>query len=546
MADNALNTSSGTVIRPSLTVRALALALLFCVEKFVLDFFVDFDAAQTAHGLGEVVRTGQHWGFRFLVAFGVSLALFGYVQKNAGFSEVNNECRLIPLRRSWLLLHAFLFLLLVLLSYSLYGGHGLIFPFAVTVSFWLICALGAVLAAGAALAPWSLWRRGTIALGALWLYAGVAALAGASAMQWSQKLWAPTARLTFWLVGWLLLPLLPSLHADPTTLTLGTDHFAVQVAEVCSGLEGVGLMFAFCCVWLFYFRKEYIFPRALTLIPAGLLLIFLLNVIRIASLVVIGDAGFPDVAVFGFHSQAGWIAFNIAACGIAVVSRRSRWLNHSAGDAEVGVIENPTAPFLVPFLAIVAAGMVAHAASSGFETFYFLRLLAGGVALWAFRRRLAALDWRMSWRGPIAGVLVLVLWLAAAQFLVTRSGMPVALQGMSALPKAIWVADRVCAAVITVPLAEELAFRGYLMRRLQRADFESLRFEHVGLGPLLLSSLLFGLAHGGWWLPGIAAGLVYGAVLRLTGRFGEAVAAHVTTNAILAGFVLIGNQWQLW
>jgi hypothetical protein len=31
-----------------------------------------------------------------------------------------------------------------------------------------------------------------------------------------------------------------------------------------------------------------------------------------------------------------------------------------------------------------------------------------------------------------------------------------------------------------------------------------------------------------------------------TGRFGEAVAAHATSNALLAAYILLGSQWQLW
>ncbi len=33
---------------------------------------------------------------------------------------------------------------------------------------------------------------------------------------------------------------------------------------------------------------------------------FALNALRIAILMLIGNAGFPDVAAYGFHSQAGW------------------------------------------------------------------------------------------------------------------------------------------------------------------------------------------------------------------------------------------------
>jgi exosortase/archaeosortase family protein len=66
----------------------------------------------------------------------------------------------------------------------------------------------------------------------------------------------------------------------------------------------MGLMLAFGTVLLLLFRHEYIFPRALLLIPAGLLLSFALNIARIAGLVLIGNAGYPEAAVYGFQ---GWL-----------------------------------------------------------------------------------------------------------------------------------------------------------------------------------------------------------------------------------------------
>lgn len=546
MAVPLLRAALSAALKPSMAVRALCAALLLCCEKLLLDTFVDFNAAQTAQGLGEFVRVGQHFGFRFLVSFGISLAMFSYVRKDVGISQLNDEARLVPLRWPWLLLHAVCVSLLVPLSYSLYGNHGLNLPFSEIVVLWILFAFGAVLAVGAAIAPWAFWYRLRVLLGVLWLYASLAAFAAASAMLWSQRLWAPTAKLTFDLVRRLLSPLLPTLQSDSTLMILGTDRFTVQVAEVCSGLEGVGLMLAFCCAWLVYFRKEYIFPRALLLIPTGLLLIFLLNVVRIAGLVVIGNAGYPEVAVFGFHSQAGWIAFNIAACGIVVVSRRSRWLSHADSQATATAGDNPTAAYLVPFLAIIAVGMLAQASSNGFELLYPLRLIAAAAALWAFRTKLASLDWGFSWRGPVSGLILGLLWLFAARHWIAPSGMPVALAEMNPISRNLWIAGRVCAALVTVPLAEELAFRGFLLRRLQNADFEAVQFELVGWAPLALSSLVFGLAHGALWLPGVVAGLVFGGLLKLTGRFGEAVSAHVTSNAILATWVLAQNQWQLW
>jgi CAAX prenyl protease-like protein len=565
--------------RMSLAARAALFALVLFCEKFLLNFLVDFDAAQTATGLGALLRVTQHWAFRFMVALAVSLALFAYARADSRWPLINSAARGTPIRPSWLALHVALLLPLAPLSYFLYG-HGVVMPFALQLALWLGFALAAVLALLRALGPWPMWRQAAGMLGALWLYAAITAALAAGAMQWSESLWGPTAAVTFEAVRAVLLPFIPSLQADAATRVLSSRHFAVEVSDVCSGLEGAGLLLAFCGAWLLCFRREYIFPRALILIPLGLALSFALNVVRIAALMLIGDAGFPGVAQYGFHSQAGWIAFNCAAGLIAFASRRSTYLNlaarqerallrlraaaalpaaaasgaagvggsaAAAGDAAAaGATENPTAVYLLPFLLILLAGMIARAVSSGFEQLYVLRLVAAAAALaWGWPK-LRALSWRCSWRGPLAGVAVFALWILAARLLTRSSAMPAALAAMSSPARTLWITARVTAAVITVPLAEELAFRGYLMRRIAAADFETVRFGSVGATALIVSAVAFGIGHGTLWLAGVAAGLIYGAVLMRTERFGEAVVAHVTTNALLAAYVLLWGQWQLW
>ncbi|MGH8206840.1 MAG: exosortase E/protease, VPEID-CTERM system [Steroidobacteraceae bacterium] len=564
-------TFEGTGSRMSLAGRAAVFGLVLFCEKFLLNFLVDFDVAQTASGLGGVVRAIQHDGFRFMVAFAVSLALFAYARGEQRWALINSASRGTPVRLSWVALHVLLVLPLAPLSFYLFG-RGYVLPFALLVALWVLFALGAVWALARALAPWAMWRDAARALGALALYAAVTAAVAAGAMQWSEKLWGPTAAITFEMVRYVLIPIIPSLQADAATRVLSSSHFAVQVSDVCSGLEGAGLLLAFCSAWLLCFRREYDFPRALILIPLGLALSFALNVLRIAGLMMIGDAGYPGIAQYGFHSQAGWIAFNCAAGLIAFASRRSVWLNRAAREeralqaelpataavspgsrgatdapeAALPRSDNPTAVYLLPFLLILAAGMIARAVSSGFEQLYVLRPIAAAAALvWGWPR-LRALNWRCSWRGPLAGVAIFALWIAVARVLTVRAGMPAALAAMAPSWRLLWVVIRVAAAVLTVPLAEELAFRGYLMRRIVAADFESVRFRSVGVTALIVSAVAFGIGHGALWFPGVIAGLVYGLVLINTDRFGEAVAAHATTNALLAAYVLLWGQWQLW
>src|SRR6185312_10556788 len=344
-------------------------------------------------------------------------------------------------------------------SYNLYGNHGVHLPFLALGCTAILLMSAAVLALLAALAPWPLWRRAAAAVGIRWAYAALVAVAATGAIVWSQDLWGPTAQLTFQLVRNVLLPILPTLKADAATRVLRTPDFAVEVSSICSGLEGVGLMLAFCSAWLLYFRGEYRFPRALLIIPAGVLLVFALNVVRIAALVLIGNAGYPAIAVYGFHSEAGWIGFNCVACGVAFVTRQSRWLNRAAAREAAETTSNPTAAYLLPFLAVLAAGMISRAASSGFETWYALRLIAAAAALTCCWRPLARLDWRFGWRGIAVGAAVFAIWLVASRLILKGAGMPAPLAAMPSGARDLWIASRALGGILIVPLVEELAYR---------------------------------------------------------------------------------------
>ncbi|MBV8405242.1 MAG: exosortase E/protease, VPEID-CTERM system [Gammaproteobacteria bacterium] len=517
------------------------------LEKTFLNLFVDFDSAQAAQGLGAVVRIAQHAGFRFLVSFVIALAVFGYLRGGPRLQEADSAARAQPiLRPRWLLAHLLLFLPLIPLSSSLYG-HTVLLPFGVTVLLWLLLATLAVAALLACVAPWSLWRSAARALGRLWWYATVAAAGAALAMGGSQRLWDLMAGVTFNAVYPLLSRLIPHLQVDPENRVIDTGRFAVAIDPVCSGLEGMGLMLAFCSVWLLLFRREYILPRSLLLIPAGVLLSFVLNIVRIAALVLIGDAGYAGVAVYGFHSQAGWIAFNAAAVGIAFVSLRSSWFNRTAGEElRVPAAENPTALYLAPYMALLLAGMVSHAASAGFERLYWLRLVAVGLALAYSLRRLRNLDWRCSWRAAVAGLAVFALWIASARVLAPPTPIPAPLLGLALLPRLAWLAAHGLTSILAIPIAEELAFRGYLMRRITSPEFEELSPHAVREPAVIISAAVFGLCQGAFWLPGTIAGVVFGLLYRHTARLGESVAAHAVLNGLIAAAVLLGGQWQLW
>jgi exosortase E/protease (VPEID-CTERM system) len=538
-----MRVSRNSITQLGLVPRIGIIAAVLIVEILLFSYLIQ-ETAHSSTDLAGVVRRIQHWTFRCMIAYAVSFAMLVYLRGTETLAAVSATAANTPVRIRWGVVHVVLLLPFAVLSAALYGDL-LAWPFPLLAVLWHACGIAAVGALLAAVAPRPVWTNALRQTSSIPVYALLPAIAAVAAIKGSQLLWAPAAKLTFHLAQTLLRPLVPSLHSDPATLTLATTHFAVTVSDECSGLEGVGLMLVFCTAWLWYFRREYYFPRALLVVPAGLVLVFLLNAVRIAALVLIGDAGHERIAILGFHSQAGWIAFNLAAFGVAIFARQSSWLNRGARQSTVSA-ENATAAYLMPLLAILGAGMVAHALSAGWDWLYPVRLIAAAGVLWVYKRSYRSVDWRFSWRALAVGSLVFVVWALFAHFLTTAVTEPADLSRLPTQVRAAWICCRAAAAIVTVPIAEELAYRGFLMRRLVSQRFDSIAFSNIRWPALGLSAVAFGITHGSLWLPGILAGLAYGLLAIRTGRIGESVAAHATTNALLAIDVLLFDQWQLW
>lgn len=419
--------------------------------------------------------------------------------------------------------------------------------------------------------PFNCWVAARRATGLLWLTALLAGVAAWSLTVPFQTVWLGSRNLggrflqnaTWHSVHAVLSLFLPLVEGDAANSTIGTARFMVSIAPKCSGMEGLGLVLVFTAAWLWYLRKEIRFPQALALIPCALGGVWLLNVARIALLVLIGNAGAREIALVGFHSQAGWMGFAAVALAFSVAAQKLAWVRKApvaemaaASDGAECVVmpvedrgeSQATAAYLVPFLAILGASFISKAASGYFEWLYPLRFVAAVLALWSFRREYRRLDWRFGWMAPLAGAAIFLVWIAPVWWTRTQAASPVgvALAGLPLAARLVWIGVRVTAAVVTVPMAEELAFRGYLARRLARRQFDEAPFQRITPLAIALSSVAFGLLHGQHWVAGILAGLVYACVLKFSGRIGDAVAAHVTSNLLLAAWVLARSDWAQW
>lgn len=444
-----------------------------------------------------------------------------------------------------------------------------------------IYLLGTVLLAVACV-PLRNWKAAIRATGHLWLYASIAGLAGWWFGTPIRLLWGATMtvqsgmmqRATLHAVSAVLGPFLPDLVADPATFTVGTPRYSVMIAPGCSGVEGLGLVLIFTSLWLWVYRKETRFPQALFLIPFALGCSWLLNIARLCALILIASAGGSDAAQTGFHAQAGWIAFVVIALAFSLATQKLSWMRKTPpsvscaagelsrsglGTVTGDLVEQPgespaIRAYLIPFLAILVAASVSKLTSADFDWFYPLRFVAAAIALWYFWPELKKLNWRFGWMAPAAGVAVFLLWIApswwAHQPAVSSLGADLA--ALSPMERWAWIAFRVAAAVVTVPIAEELAFRGYLARRLISREFDQVSFTSLTALSICLSSVVFGMEHMknlmDWQhlMLGTLAGVAFAAALRWRGRMGDAVVAHAVSNLLLAAWVLGFGDWAQW
>lgn len=387
----------------------------------------------------------------------------------------------------------------------------------------------------------SLVWAGTILIATSWILAFL-----------TNRAWVPLVKPTFLVVEWFLSVLGQDVVSQPAVCLLGTSQFVVEINPPCAGYEGIGLISAFVGGYLWFFRRNLRFPRAFILLPCGILVIWLVNAVRITLLVLIGAHVSPQIAVDGFHSSFGWIGIIAVALGLVVVTRRLQFFTTVQSVETKDREGDPTAAYLAPLMALLVIMLVTRAFTTGFDWLYPFRAVGTAAVIWFFwRGRLKRSDWTGLWSGSAIaiGVAVFIVWLGLENILGeidtgSASVIPSALAEMPAGLAAVWIIFRLLGSVITVPIAEELAFRGYALRRLISSDFDKgpPRFTWVSF---LLSSLMFGALHGRW-LAGTVAGMFYACAMYRRGRLGDAIVAHATTNALIAADVLLLGNWGLW
>lgn len=220
-------------------------------------------------------------------------------------------------------------------------------------------------------------------------------------------------------------------------------------------------------------------------------------------------------------------------------------------------LNRPWVPFVLPFA--VFMGLLAVAPSLGLPPTVegLIRVALPAVVLWAVSRPVIDLRPTRPWATVAIGAAVFVLWVGPDYLfpgyresvlfqnaLVGRaeSSMPV-----EARTDVVVLILRFLRAAAVVPVLEELFWRGWLPRWIDRSDDFLARplgaYTAFSFG---VTALLFGLEHGAFWDVGIAAGLIYNWWMLRTRSLGDVIWCHAVTNALLGGYVVAMGEWKFW
>jgi CAAX prenyl protease-like protein len=176
-----------------------------------------------------------------------------------------------------------------------------------------------------------------------------------------------------------------------------------------------------------------------------------------------------------------------------------------------------------------------------------------GAALWWFRGEYGELarqmrpDVRETALAGAVGVAVFACWITLDAPWMTIGTPTATFKPLDAAGTLHWplVAVRWIGAALLVPVMEELFWRSFLMRWIDRSSFETVVPQHVSPKAVVLSTFVFTLAHT-LWVAAVIAGLAYAWLYLRTGKLWVPIVAHAVTNGVLGVWVVATGSWRFW
>lgn len=213
-------------------------------------------------------------------------------------------------------------------------------------------------------------------------------------------------------------------------------------------------------------------------------------------------------------------------------------------------------PYVVPFGAVIAllAILPLVALPPLAEQAVWILVMTATLAVVAR----PALHFRIrSWSGSLGmGLVVFAIWIGPdrifpgyhSHWLFTNAvtGSVAATLPESGRADVAVLVLRTLRAALFVPIAEELFWRGWLMRWLISPHFKEVPLGAWSARAFWIVAVLFASEHGPLWDVGLAAGILYNWWMLRTRSLGDLILAHGITNLCLSAYVVFAGRWEYW
>ena len=223
------------------------------------------------------------------------------------------------------------------------------------------------------------------------------------------------------------------------------------------------------------------------------------------------------------------------------------------------------APYIVPFvLYLLGTSFIARFGDEWYPLAYSSVVVVVGIAtVYLLRgKKLFQPHWKVGW-GLLFGLVGIALWIAFSHLQLERQaaallpsflsflkpGERVSYNPFEALGYGVagwgFISIRLVGIAVLVPIAEELFWRGFLLRWIIDPEWERVSLGEYTWQSCALVTLMFTLAHPEW-LAAATYCLLINALLYWKKDLWLCIVAHATSNLALALYVLATGTWWLW
>ncbi len=225
--------------------------------------------------------------------------------------------------------------------------------------------------------------------------------------------------------------------------------------------------------------------------------------------------------------------------------------------SDQGVSNRLTLAYIAPFLTFILLMTVERSVGLPAAWFYPIRFFTILVLLVTVSR--PAISFRAS--APLAsigvGIAVLVIWIGPdllfgagyrRHWLFSNSlvGAPITSLSPELLGSFWFLMLRSASCAITVPILEELFWRGWLMRWLIQHEFAKIPVGTYSRTAFWIVAILFASEHGSYWEVGLVTGVIYNWWCIRTKNLADCILAHAVTNALLSAYVVYTGRFEYW